>query len=87
VSNVDDLRKKLFYFSAFSGITVFYVAAALDSSLHWVTRTLFLVGAVSMSYFALLEYRDLIELYEEEADSDDSSSGREVIQVEVDESP
>lgn len=40
-----------------------------------------------MSYFALLEYRDLIELYEEQAGSDESSSGREVIQVEVENSP
>lgn len=83
MSNVDELRKSLLYFSAFSGITAFYAAIALDSSLHWVTRTLSLVVTVSMSYFALLEYRDLIELYEEEADSHDSSSGREVIPVEV----
>jgi len=45
-----------------------------------------LLAAVVMGCFGFWEYQDIIELYEETG-SDASSSGREVIPVEVENSP
>ena len=81
MSNLDGLRKSLFYFSMFSGISGFYFAGALVPSFHWTLNVLSLVGAVLLGYFALLEHRDLIEMYQEQSSSESSSEGREVIEV------
>jgi hypothetical protein len=78
------LRKSLFYFSAFSGITGFYFAGSLVSSFSWYLRAASAIAAVVMGYIAFLEYQDIVELFEEQIDSGSSSSeGREVIPVEV----
>lgn len=81
MSNVDELRKRLIFLAAFSGMTGLYLAGSILPSFHWTLNVLYLVGAVLIGYFALLEYREVIELYQEQSGSESSSSGREVIEV------
>lgn len=75
----------------FFGLELFaaglFLALSLDFSLPWFGQLGYAGVAVFYGLVAFWQYGDLVELYEEQADSDDSSTGREVIQVEVDESP
>jgi hypothetical protein len=56
---------------------------SLDFSLPWFGQLLFALLAVFYGVVARWEYRDIIELYEEQICSESSSEGREVIPVEV----
>lgn len=61
---------------------------SLDFSLPWFAQMLFALLTVFYGVVAWREYQDILELYQEQAGSSSSSSdGREVIQVEVGESP
>lgn len=86
MSTVDELRKRLLFLAAFSGMTGLYLAGSAISSFYWISRVLSLLAGAGMAFFGLLEYWEIIELYQEQVASQGSSDGREVIQVEVDES-
>jgi hypothetical protein len=75
----------------FFGLELFaaglFLALSLDFSLPWFGQLGYAAVAAFYGLVAFWQYEDLVDLYEEQADSDNSSSGREVIPVEVDESP
>jgi len=63
-------------------MTVGYFTLSMIGSFSLILKVLCIIPAAIMGYMALLEYRDLLEFYEEPTGSDSSSSeGREVIEV------
>ena len=87
MSSSSEFRNDLLIFGLELFAAGLFLAFSLDVSLSWFVQLGYAALAAFYGLVAFWEYEDLFELYEEQADSDDSPSGREVIQVEVENSP
>jgi len=87
VSSISEVRNDLLFFGLDLFAAGLFLALSLELSLPWFAQLGYAGIAVFYGLLGFWQYEDLVELYEERAGSDDSSSGREVIQVEVESSP
>jgi hypothetical protein len=87
VSSSSEFRYDLLFFGFELFAAGLFLALSLEFSLLWFGQLGYAAAAGFYGLLAFWQYENLVEMYEEQAGSDASSSGREVIQVEVENCP